>query len=194
MSCLLLLCLACWAPDRDPAPREAAEDPPAEGAPETPTPPFSAWTSSAPTSIVGPGGETLALVEQAGVRVEVLRVLPHRMLLRCTGCPGPAAGVEGWLQNEVLWWPGAAELPSDHPLGQAQVLRARWAQGQDLPAALPPDVDPGGLCALLDSGYQGWPPRFTTASANLVLRFESGRWLPPALEGQLLPAPGACLE
>ncbi len=192
MTGLLLSSIACWAPDRDPVLRapegDRQEEHAAPAAPPTPALPFSAWTSSAPTSIVGPGGETLALLEQAGVRVEVLRVLPHRMLLRCTGCAGPSAGVEGWLQNEFVWWPGASELPEDHPLRRAQELRGRWAAGLDLP----PGTDADALCALLDGGYQGAPPRFTVAGASLTLPRAVSGWLPPQLEGQPPPAPGAC--
>lgn len=201
MSVLPLLVLACWAPDRDPqwnAPPDDDEpaSTPSAPPPQTPPPPFSAWTSRGPTSIVGPGGETLALLERAGVRMEVSRVLPVRMLLRCTGCPGEAAGVEGWLQNEALWWPGAAPLPPDHPLTEATRLRARWTQGEELPTGLPPEVDADALCGLLDGGYEGGaggvPARFAVGPASLVLAWDGQRWSPPKLEGRPLPSPGAC--
>lgn len=188
---LPLMSLSCWAPEvvtpADPgAPAPAVAPLPAPG---WPAPPFTAWTTRAPASVVGPGGTPLALLSRAGVRVEVLQVLPSRVRLRCDGCEGPAAGVEGWLQADAVAWPGGPELPADHPLRRALELRAAWARGLDLPPGV---AQPDALCALLDGGYQGDPPTWGAGPATLTLRWEGDRWLPPALTGAPQDAPGAC--
>ena len=101
------------------APEEVADDAPDPIGPPAPTVgrptptellpavPFRAWTLSAPLTLVGPGGTTLAVLQQAPFEVEVLQVLPDRVRLRCTTCPGPAAGLEGWIPVGLL----SAERP-----------------------------------------------------------------------------------
>lgn len=204
MAMLTLLLLSCWAPEvvapDDPG---APQDPPLAPLPQGwPTPPFTAWTTRAPTSIVGPGGVPLALLSRAGVRIEVIQVLPARVRLRCDGCDGQAAGVEGWLQADAIAWPGGPALPDGHPLGRALELRAAWARGAELPAP----VDPDALCALLDGGYSisgpgepatwlsrpGQPATWGQGAVTLTLAREADRWLPPVLAGAPTPAPGAC--
>jgi len=100
---LLLAALACWAPDRDPAPPDPAGAV-ADGAPslDLPDPPFTAWTRTAPLTLVGPGGAGVAQLSQPGVELEVLQVLPVRVRVRCTGCAPPDDGVEGWLQAGAI--------------------------------------------------------------------------------------------
>ena len=105
LPCLALILLCCWAPELAP------QDPPIEGPgrltpPEAlgdlPPPPFAARTNSAPLTLVGPGGVTIAQLAEAELSVEVLQVLEHRVRIRCTGCPGPARDTEGWLQREAI--------------------------------------------------------------------------------------------
>ena len=100
-----LILLGCWAPELAP------QDPPIEGPgrltpPELlgdlPSPPFAAQTVSAPLTLVGPGGVTVAQLAQAELSVEVLQVLEHRVRVRCTGCTGEARDAEGWLQREAI--------------------------------------------------------------------------------------------
>lgn len=67
-----------------------------------PAVPFRAWTLTAPLTLVGPGGTTMAVLQQAPFEVEVLQVLPDRVRLRCATCPGPAAGLEGWIPVGLL--------------------------------------------------------------------------------------------
>lgn len=187
----LLLLLACWAPDRDgpAAPGSSTgawtdEEPPAPAPPPAPPPPFPAWTVRAPASIVGPGGDPLALLERAGVRVEVLQVMPHRVRLRCDGCLPPHQGVEGWLQVEMLWWPERGALPADHPLARTLALRERVASG----ALALGEAGPAALCALLDAGWQGEPPEFRLGAASLRLEADGT----PRLHGPLPAREGPC--
>ncbi|NOY24897.1 MAG: hypothetical protein GXP62_03405 [Oligoflexia bacterium] len=189
----LLLLAACWAPQMAPSDGEEPVDQPTPIDPQAwPSPPFTAWTLRAPASIVGPGGAPLAKLDRAGVRVEVLQVLPVRARLRCTGCRDERRDVEGWLQSDLLWWPGATELSMDSPLRRAQELRDAWAKGQDLPETLTPPTDGDALCALLDTGWSDSPPRWHRGGATLMLEYRDEHWLPTRLNGVPPPAPGAC--
>jgi len=187
---LLALLAACWAPAEAPSGPD-----PGDGAPLAadtqgfPAPPFTAWTAAAPTTIVGPGGTPLRLLERGGVRVEVLQVLPERVRVSCTGCA--EAPVQGWLQSGAIWWPSApVPVALDHPLRRALELRQAWAEGSLAP---PEGVTADALCALVDGGWQGAdPPTWQQGEARLLLRFADGRWLPPELHGAPAPAPGAC--
>ncbi|MCB9777930.1 MAG: hypothetical protein H6742_05155 [Alphaproteobacteria bacterium] len=164
--------------EQDPVP--AVEDPRA-----WPTTPFTAWTARGPVSIVAPGGATLALIDPAGVRVTVLQTLPVRVRVRCVGCPAPHQDVEGWLQADAIWWPGAdtARPPGD-PLTAGVSARIRWAAGQDAPA----HADADGLCAMIDGGFQGQPAVWASPSARLSHDGAEGL----SLTGLPSPAPGAC--
>lgn len=197
LALLPALLLSCWAPEvavpgEEQGPPGGEVQAPGARTEAWPTPPFAAWTARAPASIVGPGGTPLALLERQGVRVEVVQVLPVRARLRCAGCEGEAAGLEGWLQADALWWPGAAPLPLQAPLRRALELRAAWAAGQALPEGAGPEVDADALCALVDAGFRGSPPVWERGSARLSLAMADGHWLPARLEGSPPPAPGAC--
>lgn len=194
-----MLLLSCWAPELAPsggggaggdgAGGDLPQDQPAAVDPATwPTPPFTAWTTDGPVSIVGPGGVPVAQLARAGVRVEVLQVLPVRARLRCSGCSRDARDAEGWLQSDLLWWPGAPTLASDHPLPQALELRARWAMGQELPEG----TDADALCTLVDAGWFGHPPRWSAEGATMMLEYRDGAWLPPRITGADQPLSGSC--
>lgn len=101
----LLLLLACWAPELAPTTAPALPTTPPVTLPEPvalPSPPFDARTRVAPLTLVGPGGIALAQLVEPGIELQVVQVLDERVRVRCTGCPGTAAGVEGWLQRGAV--------------------------------------------------------------------------------------------
>ncbi len=137
-------------------------------------PPYTAWTTHAPLTPVGPGGVAVAHIAKLGVRIDVVQVLDHRTRFRCTGCTGDAAGAEAWLQPERFRAAGVGGTPED-PLVVALQIRARWAGGRDLPEG----ASPGQMCALVDSGFLWETPEKAVWEADggqLVLTWADGRW------------------
>jgi len=136
ITCLLFCCafVACFPPEGPPpdaepgrtvngafdprgfAPQNALE---ALDLPEKP--PFSAWTRTAPLSLVDESGAHVTLLSGHGTRVEVTHLLKARALVRCTGCETPA---EGWLQREVLR-PADLPDPSPHAVLSEHIRRYR---------------------------------------------------------------------
>jgi len=137
-------------------------------------PPFTAWTTHAPLTPVGPGGVAVAHIRRYGVRIEVAQVLDHRTRFTCTGCTGAEQGVEAWLQPGRLRAAGAPGTPDD-PLVAALQLRARWAGGTKLPDGARPEQ----MCALVDAGFS-WTGSTTATwshdGGKLVLSWTDGRW------------------
>ncbi len=115
---------------------------------ELPEAPFTAWTTSAPATLVGPGGVTVDVMRNTGVRVEVLQVLDARLRVRCTGCTHDTEEPpEGWLTR------GSIRAADDHGepndlLSAVLRQRAAWAGG----AAAPEGFDNNSLCELADRG------------------------------------------
>jgi len=102
--------------------------------------PFTAWTRTAPLSLVDESGTHVALISGHGTRVEVTHLLKARALVRCTGCETP---VEGWLQREVL----RTEVTVD-TAPQAQLSEHMRQQR----AALKGATGESGQIAALDAG------------------------------------------
>jgi len=157
MFTLVLFFVACSAPELAPQTDLAGAQPVANGPlaeNHSGAPPFSAWTAATPLTLVAPGGANLAIIEQLGVRVEVEQVREGRILVRCTGCVGEAAGAEGWMPRGVLWTAlkGSADAPisATDPLSVALRSRAQWAAGKNLPANVSADT----MCALVDQGFK----------------------------------------
>jgi hypothetical protein len=147
--------------------------------------PFTAWTTTAPLTLVAPGGRPVATLRRLGVRVEVEQVLESRLRVRCTGCTGDAQDAEGWLQPGNLR--AARTGGQDHdPLIGGLKRRAGWAGRRDLP----PDAEPAALCALVDHGFtlDGAVATWEHAGGRLVLSWDDGAWsqttlAAPTLEG-----------
>ncbi len=198
---------ACWAPT-DLPPNEMGEPPaPVPGAapnpvassgaaghskpPTEPLPPgpggFAAWTAEAPLTLVGPGGAALGSLERAGVRVDVLQVLPARIHVRCTFCPAELANREGWLQNGSL-----RRAPTgDHTaLDATLALRAAIVRGQSPLGA----GDAGAWCTLLDTGFVQVQEeaRFAWGGGQLLLLWDGQTWKPA--EQTAPTAAGSCAE
>jgi len=170
-----------------PAPPEPISHPPPPLPPRAPPPklsstpeselsepPFTAWTTHAPLTPVGPGGVAVAHIKKLGVRIEVVQVLEHRTRFTCAGCTGAEHGVEAWLQPGRLRASGAPGTPDD-PLVAALQLRARWAGGNKLPEGASREQ----MCALVDAGFT-WTGSTTATwsldSGKLVLTWNDGRW------------------
>lgn len=168
-----------------PPPPEPTRPPPAP-APAGPTPevlptptadlagpPFTAWTTTAPLTIVAPGGTPVTTLKRLGVRVEVLQVLDARVRVRCTGCAGDLRDAEGWLQPERIRAARTAGRSHD-PLTEALKRRARWASGSDLPGG----AAPASLCALVDQGFtlQGDTATWSADGGRLVLQWDGAAW------------------
>ncbi len=137
-------------------------------------PPYTAWTTHAPLTPVGPGGGAVAHITRYGVRIEVLQVLDHRTRFRCVGCTGEASDVEAWLQPGRLRAAGIGGTRED-PLVVALQIRARWAGGRDLPEG----ATPGQMCALVDAGFVWDSPKravWESDGGRLVLVWSDGRW------------------
>jgi len=138
-----------------------------------PAVPFTAWTTDAPLTLVGPGGTRVAELSRAGVRVEVVQVLPARVRLVCSGCTGEQADIEGWLPTGHL---RAARTPGGaaDPLTAALKLRARWAGSADLPAG----ATHATMCRLIDRGYErdGAHVTYEDDTGRLVLELRLGAW------------------
>ena len=193
------------APVPDPAPTAVHAPPPPEparpaapAAPVGPTPevlptpedripdaPFTAWTTTAPLTLVAPGGRPVATLRRLGVRLEVEQVLDARMRVRCVGCDGDEAGVEAWVQRGTVR--AARTGGRDHdPLIGGLKRRAGWAGSRDLP----PDAAPAALCALIDHGFtlDGSTATWEYGGGRLVLAWADGAWaqtaiVPPELDG-----------
>ena len=137
-------------------------------------PPFTAWTTHAPLTPVGPGGKAMAHIARYGVRIDVVQVLDHRTRFRCTGCSGDAESVEAWVQSGRLRAAGIGGTPED-PLVVALQIRARWAGGRDLPEG----ATPGQMCALVDAGFVWESPDravWESDGGRFVLTWSGGRW------------------
>jgi hypothetical protein len=174
------------APPASPAPPpEAAPPPPPEptriapavqptATDKLPAAPFTAWTTTAPLTLVAPGGRSVAAVASLGVRVEVLQVLDARLRVRCVGCPPETVDTEGWVQPGHL---RAARRPgaSHDPITGALKRRAQWAQG----AGLPTGASPGAGCALVDRGFtlDGDTATWEQEGGRLALTWDGTRWL-----------------
>lgn len=152
---ILLLC-HCTAPVLAPATelagsqRIATKGTPAESVADKT--PFSAWTSAAPLTLVGPGGSNVTIMERFGMRVEVLQIRSGRVRVRCTSCSPPNQNAEGWLPRDVLWVL-PAQMPASSPIAKDPLtvllgLRYRWSAGHDLP----PEATPNTMCWLADQG------------------------------------------
>ena len=138
---------AAEAPSSTPA--EPVELPPAEDAPLSPlVPPYTAWTTTAPLDLTGPGGATLSTLRRSGVRVEVTAQREDRVNVQCSGCEGAWRDAGGWVAIDAIFPAGRRADPAT-PLAPALSLRAGWAQGEGLPEG----ADRGTLCQLVDLGY-----------------------------------------
>jgi hypothetical protein len=138
-----------------------------------PAAPFTAWTTTAPLTLVAPGGRPVATLRRLGVRVEVQQVLDARVRVTCTGCEGDAKDAEGWLQRGNLR--AARTGGRDHdPLIGGLKRRAGWAGRRDLP----PGAEPAALCALVDHGFtlDGPVATWEYAGGRLVLSWRDGAW------------------
>ena len=137
-------------------------------------PPYTAWTTHAPLTPVGPGGVAVAHIKRLGVRIDVVQVLDHRTRFTCTGCTGESEGAEAWLQPGRLRAAGSGGSPED-PLVVALQIRARWAGGTDLPEG----ATPGQMCALVDAGFTLPSPGtavWQSDGGRLELTWSDGRW------------------
>ncbi len=142
------------------------------------TPPFSAWTTATPLTLVAPGGANLGVLDRVGIRVQVLQVRAGRIHVACTGCTGAAKDARGYLPREVLWLsPDAgATAPdsADDPLTLLLAHRARWAAGQDLPEG----TTPGAMCWLVDQGIgiDGSKASAESGGGGLLLQRIGAAW------------------
>ncbi len=115
-------------------------------------PPFPAWTTATPLTLVAPGGANVGVLDRVGIRVEVLQIRAGRIHVRCDGCEGRAQRAEGYLPRQVLW--AAPPQPTQRPESGADPLslllsyRAHWASGQDLPDG----TTAAAMCWLTDQG------------------------------------------
>ncbi|MEC8423480.1 MAG: hypothetical protein VX000_06860, partial [Myxococcota bacterium] len=128
------------APPPEPASPHRPPAPPGPMPEVVPTPteripgaPFTAWTTTAPLTLVAPGGRPVATLQRLGVRVEVEQVLEARLRVRCTGCVGDARGAEGWVQPGQLRAARTGGETHDPLIGGLK-RRAGWAGRRDLPA------------------------------------------------------------
>jgi hypothetical protein len=181
-SSLFLLLHACTAPELAP-PAELAGSLPVgtSGTPvetlDTP-PPFPAWTTATPLTLVAPGGANVGVLERVGVRVKVLQIRAGRIHVLCTGCEGLSEGGEGYLPRDVLWAApvAAAEAPSsgDDPLSLLLAHRARWAVGLDLPEG----GTASAMCWLVDQGLtvEGSRAASERGGGSLVLQRTGAIW------------------
>ena len=165
----LLLIVSCSAPELAPQTDLAGVQPIASGPliEETSSDfPASAWTAAVPLTLVAPGGKNLAVIDNLGVRVEVLQIREGRILVNCTGCEGAGAGAEGWMPRGVLWGalPAATEPEprEKDPLSLGLRLRTQWASGSGLPDGVESDT----LCAIVDHGW--------TVTANQAIARHGG--------------------
>ena len=150
------------------APAPVLEATPADALPEAP---FTAWTTKAPLTLVGPGGVSVALLDRLGVRVDVVQVLDARVRVTCVGCRGAGRDLEGWLPQGVLRAAGHPGTSQD-PLVAALRTRASWAGSRD------PALPAGPLCGLIDQGF-AWTGAAATWEADggrLVLGYDEGHW------------------
>lgn len=120
-------------------------------------PPTSAWTRTAPATLVNERGEQVRVLQGHHTRLSVEKLLGDRALVRCTGCRTP---VQGWIQRSLL-------MPLGTPGTEAQrvgrrtslalfAARARASALQDAPppglATVPHPVET--FVALLDRGFR----------------------------------------
>ncbi len=140
-----------------------------------PAAPFSAWTT-APATLKGPDGRTLARVDRLGVRVEVLAVDDSGSpRVRCSGCSGAAQGLEGQLDPPQL---RAAKAPGGggDALDAVVAFRAAWAGGKELPEG----ATNAALCALVDHGFSpsadGSAARWDHGGGRIDLSWNGERW------------------
>ncbi len=140
---------------------------------ELPAPPFTAWTTEVPLTLVGPGGTNLAVLAYEGVRVDVVQVLEARMRVRCAGCTGAAEGAEGWLPLGTV---RAAGHPggSEDPLVAILRFRAGWAGGKNVPEG----TNSFALCALVDRGFtwSGDTATWVDGPSRVELRYDGRAW------------------
>ena len=176
-----------------PAPPPAARGPEPEVLPtpadRLPGAPFTAWTTTAPLTLVAPGGRPVATLRRLGVRVEVEQVLDARVRVVCTGCEGEAQGAEGWLQPDNLRAARSGGQDRDPLIGGLK-RRAGWAGRRDLP----PDAEPAALCALIDHGFtlDGDTATWAHAGGRLVLSWDDGAWSQTALTAPTLASGWPC--
>jgi len=149
---------------------------PAESIPTQP--PFPAWTTATPLTLVAPGGENLGSLDRVGVRVQVLQIRPGRVHAACTACEDKLRDAEGYLPKNVLWVmpdPGE-ETPTtaDDPLTLLMAHRARWAQGLDLPAG----STSRAMCWLADHGIavDGSTATSDSGGGTLLLQRIGASW------------------
>jgi hypothetical protein len=152
----VLFFISCSAPELAPQTDLAGAQPVANGPlaeNHSGAPPFSAWTAATPLTLVAPGGANLAIIENLGVRVEVLQIREGRILVQCTGCTGESSGAEGWMPRGVLWTALEADtataITATDPLTVALKNRALWAQAKNLP----PNGSSDAMCAMVDHGF-----------------------------------------
>ncbi len=187
------LITACSAPEIATTPqlagshRVVTDGPRVEDA--TAPPPFSAWTTAAPLTIVQLNNDNLVVLDRVAVRMTVLQVRPGRIRVRCTGCTGSERDAEGFVPRDVLWTalpdPGATSTSRSDPLTLMLELRARWAAGHDLP----PGAKPPAMCKLVDEGLDitGDTAQATGGGGSLRLRRLGATWSvvdvrPPAID------------
>lgn len=176
-----------------PAPVAAPMEPPPMAptpSDSLPRPPFTAWTVTAPLTLVGPGGTNLAIIDRLGVRVEVEQVLEGRMRVRCAAI-GAGEELEGWLPLDTVRAVGLLGPASD-PLGAALRQRATWAGGAELPSG----ADTHGMCALIDHGFtlarDGRSATWSSPPASLELAYQSEGWSIGEVTGQAAGEDWSC--
>jgi hypothetical protein len=154
-----------------------------------PAAPFTAWTTAAPTTLVGDHGQPTATLKRLGVRVEVDRVEGARVRVRCMGCTDADHDAEGWLHAGIL---RAAHAPggTNGPLETALRLRAGWAGGRDLPDG----ATNAQLCALLDHGFDlsGDVATWSVQDGSATLQWGGQRWSLEALSAPTAPLAWTC--
>jgi hypothetical protein len=196
---LFLFSVACSAPVLAPSAELAGTQP--VGTSGTPIetlsalPPFPAWTTATPLTLVAPGGKNLGVLEKVGVRVEVLQIRAGRVHVRCTGCTESAQDAEGYLPRQVLWAAAeAARAPpaqGEDPLSLLLAHRSRWASGADLPAG----ASPAQMCWLADQGIavDGGRASSSTGGGILLIQRTGASWsLSTAQPPTQAPADWSC--
>ncbi len=155
------------------------------------TPPFSAWTTATPLTLVAPGGDNLGVLERVGIRVEVLQIRAGRIHVSCTGCEEKAKDAQGYLPRQVLWAapPLGATAPqtAEDPLSLLLAHRSRWAAGHDLPEG----TTAAAMCWLADQGVtiDGSKASSLSGNGSLLLQRTGASWRLTEVQGPA-SAPG----